>query len=49
MIGFADFVTPEAECSLLGHSGCLEYFLAAFDGVEQTVELTPRTNLPNLT
>ena len=40
VIGFAKFTTPEDECSILGHAGCLEFFLATFDGVEQVVELT---------
>jgi hypothetical protein len=47
VIGFAQFDNPEEECSILGHSGCLEYFLAAFDGVTQVVELTPRAIPPN--
>jgi triosephosphate isomerase len=41
-VGFAEFADVEAECSLLGHSGCLEYFFATFDGVNKFVELTPR-------
>jgi len=46
-IGFADFESSEEECSILGHVGCLEYFLAAFDGVARSVELTPRAIPPN--
>jgi len=45
-IGFADFKNTDDECSILGHAGCLEYFLATFDGVAQRIELTPRTTLP---
>ena len=40
IIGFAKFATPDDECSILGHAGCLEYFLAEFDGVQHAVELT---------
>jgi hypothetical protein len=46
VVGFADFATPEEECSLLGHAGCLEIFHAAFDGIARTVELTPIADLP---
>jgi hypothetical protein len=46
IVAFADFERPEDECSLLGHAGCLEYFFAAFDGVERVVELTLRATLP---
>jgi len=47
IIGFAKFATPDDECRILGHAGCLEYFLAAFDGVQHTVELTPIAELPS--
>jgi hypothetical protein len=43
VIGFADFVSPEEECSLLGHAGCLEFFTATFDGIARIFELTPHT------
>jgi hypothetical protein len=46
MIGFARFARPEDECSVLGHTFCLEYFHAAFDGVARVVELTLRGDLP---
>jgi hypothetical protein len=46
VVGFAKFATPEDECSVLGHAGCLEYFHAAFDGVQRVVELTLRGDLP---
>lgn len=46
VIGFAQFAAPEDECSVLGHAGCLEYFLATFDGVNRSVELTLRGELP---
>lgn len=47
IIGFAKFPAPENECSVLGHAGCLEYFHAAFDGVDRFVELTLRGELPH--
>jgi hypothetical protein len=46
VIGFAKFASPDDECSVLGHAGCLEYFHAAFDGMERVVELTLRGDLP---
>ena len=46
VIGFAKFATPEDECSIFGHAGCLEYFSATFDGVTRSVELMPRVTLP---
>ncbi len=48
VIGFAQFATSLDECSILGHAGCLEFFLAEFDGHSQVVELTPRSNFPSL-
>jgi len=48
VIGFAQSVSSMDECSILGHAGCLEFFLAAFDGLSQVVELTPRPNFPSL-
>jgi hypothetical protein len=42
VIGFAEFASPEEECSLLGHAGCLEFFTATFDGVARVFELTPQ-------
>jgi hypothetical protein len=45
IVGFAEFATPEEECSLLGNAGCLELFHAAFDGTARTVELTPIAKL----
>jgi hypothetical protein len=47
VIGFARFSAPKDECSVLGHTGCLEFFIATFDGFEQVVELTERGNLRN--
>jgi hypothetical protein len=52
VIGFAEFASPEEECSLLGHAGCLEFFTATFDGVARVFELLPRfgsadTSLPS--
>ncbi len=46
IIGFAKFASPDDECSVLGHAGCLEYFLAAFDGAGRAVEPTLRGDLP---
>ena len=48
VIGFGQFASSLDECSILGHVGCLEYFFAAFDGLSQVVELTPRSNFPLL-
>ena len=48
IVGFAQFASADDECSILGHVDCLEYFLAAFDGHSQVVELTPRPNFPAL-
>jgi hypothetical protein len=48
VIGFAQFATPADECGILGHADCLKYFLAAFDGHSQVVELAPRPNFPTL-
>ena len=45
-IGFAKFASPDDECIVLGHVGCLEYFLAAFNGVERFVDLTLACKLP---
>jgi hypothetical protein len=45
VIGFAEFASPDDECSLLGYAGCLELFTATFDGVARVVELTPRNGL----
>jgi hypothetical protein len=47
VIGFAQFASSTDECSILGHAGCLEFFLAEFDGLSQVVELTPRSNFPS--
>lgn len=47
VVGFADFATPEDECGVLGHAGCLEFFSATFDGVGQVVELIQRGSLPS--
>jgi hypothetical protein len=46
VVGSAEFASPEEECNLLGHAGCLEFFHAAFDGIARTVELTPIADLP---
>ena len=48
VVGFAQFSSPDDECSILGHADCLEFFMAAFDGYSQFVELTPRANFPGL-
>lgn len=48
VLGFAKFASPADECSILGHAGCLEYFMATFDGHSQVVELTRRPNFPAL-
>jgi hypothetical protein len=46
VVAFGEFDTPDDECSILGHAGCLEHFLAEFDGPERTVELTQIGTLP---
>ena len=46
IIGFAKFATPDDECNVFGHAGCLEFFLAAFDGSAHIVELTPQESFP---
>ena len=33
---------------VLGYSGCLEYFLASFDGEAQVVELIPHKSFPSV-
>jgi hypothetical protein len=45
VIGFAEFASPEQECNLLGHAGCLELFNATFDGAARVFELTPLVEL----
>lgn len=45
VIGFAKFASPEDACSVLEHAGCLECFLATFDGVQKILELTPRVSI----
>jgi hypothetical protein len=47
VVGFAEFDSPDDECSILGHAGCLEYFLASFDGVERVVELVQIGDFPS--
>jgi hypothetical protein len=47
VVAFAEFDSPDDECSILGHAGCLEHFLAVFDGAQRTVELTPIGILPS--
>jgi hypothetical protein len=44
IIGFAKFESPNDECSVLGHTDCLEFFHAEFDGFAQEVALTARSN-----
>ncbi len=46
-VGFAKFDSEEGECSILGYSSGLEYFLAAFDGEAQIVELSPGNSFPS--
>lgn len=41
IVGFAKFASSEDECSLLGHTGCLEFLTATFDGQTRVVELVP--------
>ncbi|HEX2477349.1 MAG TPA: hypothetical protein VHK01_21515 [Lacipirellulaceae bacterium] len=48
VVGFAKFDSPDDECSILGHAGCLEYFLASFDGVERVVELVQIGDFPSV-
>lgn len=40
-VGFASFPQPEEEIGILGHAGCLDLFVATFDGEEKEVELQP--------
>jgi len=42
VVGFARFASLEDECSILGHTGCLEFFCASFDGGSKLVELSPQ-------
>lgn len=44
-VGLADFPRPEDEVAILGRVGCLEHFIAAFDGPGNWLELTPRSSL----
>ena len=38
----------ESHFALLGHQGGLSYFVATFDGVARTMELTPISDFPGL-
>lgn len=40
-VGFADFPESDDLMVILGHGGCLDYFLAVFDGERGELELTP--------
>jgi hypothetical protein len=46
VVAFAEFDRPDDECSILGHAGCLEFFLASFDGPKHTVELIQIGDFP---
>lgn len=45
-VGFVKFENPENEVALLGHTGCLNYFHASFDGEAHEVELVPTPEFP---
>jgi len=45
-VGFVDFHSPDNECTVLGHGGCLEYFMATFDGANKILELVPNASFP---
>ena len=38
-VGFVDFATDEAEQAILGHAGCLDYFVVTFDGGRHELEI----------
>ena len=45
-VQFFDFITPDGESLILGHSGMLDYFSADFDGQEAVLTLTVNDELP---
>jgi predicted aspartyl protease len=45
-VGFVEFGSSEDELIVLGHGGCLDYFLARFDGETAQLELTSNSLLP---
>ncbi len=40
-IGFVEFATPEAEQGILGHAGCLDFFVVTFDGETHELAVEP--------
>lgn len=38
-VGLVDFADPQDEVTILGHAGFLDYFRAAFDGHQRTLEI----------
>lgn len=48
VVGFAKFASEANECSVLGHAGCLEYFLTTYDGPARIIELVPQANFPGV-
>lgn len=47
-VGFVDFGSVEDEVIVLGHGGCLDYFVATFDGEKAELELTRNSLLPTI-
>jgi hypothetical protein len=45
---FLSFPDPQRQLAMLGHSGCLEYFTATFDGYKKELHLTPNANFPGV-
>ena len=46
MVGFVDYPDPTYEQGILGHFGCLDFFIATFVGSRREVELIPSTRFP---
>ena len=46
-VGFVDFGSTDDEVIVLGHGGCLDYFIANFDGEAAELVLTPNALLPS--
>ena len=48
-VGFVEFASPETEQGILGHAGCLDYFVITFDGEKHELTIEPNGQFPGTT
>ncbi len=48
-VALVEFASPEAEQGILGHAGCLDYFVVTFDGERHELVIEPNDQFPGTT